>query len=321
MNMDPLATYNEEQWELMLSALQGELSAEERIRFEQWLAASAENREGYERLERLWREGLAAYPDYLAANVGVAWEDMQRRFGERRFGAGAPIVPGRRTFAMGPWLAVAAIVVLLAGTGWWFFSSKNAVGEYVTSRGETKDLALPDGTKVLLDTATRVEVVDGYAKGVRTVRLLRGKAVFTVAHLADRPFRVETDAVRVEDIGTRFVVEKTVDSVRVAVMEGRVAFVQIKTGQSRQLGAGDSLSVYTGKDSMLFTNAPVAEVLAALEKHSGKRIVLSDTTLAGKKLNVNLNGESLENSLRVICASLNLEYTFKGGVYVLAKKK
>jgi transmembrane sensor len=319
--MDPLATYNEEQWELMLSALQGELSADERVRFERWLAASEENRGSYERLERLWKEGLAAYPDYSAANEGAAWVDMQRRLGERRFGAGAPMAPRGRTFAMGPWLAVAAAVVLLAGAGWWFFAGKNSVGEYATSASETKNLALPDGTKVLLDSATRLEVVDGYDKGSRTVRLLRGKADFTVAHIADRPFRVEADAVRVEDIGTRFVVEKTADSVRVKVMEGRVAFVKIKTGESRQLRAGDSLSVYTGEDSMRFTNVPVVEVLAALEKHSGKKIVLSDTSLAGKKLNVNLNGESLENSLRVICASLNLEYTFKDGVYVLAKKK
>jgi len=320
MNMDPLATYNEEQWELMLSALQGELTAEERGRFEQWLAASPTNRESYERLERLWKEGLAAYPEYSAANEGAAWEDMQRRLGMQRFGAGAPVVPRGRMFSLGSWLA-AAIVVLLAGAGWWFFAGKSGVGEYVTAGSETKDLALPDGTKVLLEPATRMEVADGYTNGTRTVRLLGGKAVFTVVHLADRPFRVETDAVRVEDIGTRFAVEKTADSVRVKVEEGRVAFVQLKTGESRQLGAGDSLSVYTGEDSMRFSNVPVAEVLAALEKHSGKKIMLSDASLAGKKINVNLTGESLENSLRVICASLGLEYTYKDGVYVLANKK
>lgn len=319
--MDPLATYNEEQWELMLSALQGELSAEEQVRFEQWLEASATNRESYEQLERLWKEGLAAYPQYAAANEVVAWEDLQRRLGGRRIGSSAPVAPRTRMFAMGPWLAVAAAIILLAGAGWWFFSSKGAPGEYATSQSETKNLSLPDGTKVTLDVATRMEVAEGYATGARTVRLVQGKATFTVVHLVDRPFRVEADGVRVEDIGTKFMIEKAMDSVRVSVTEGRVSFVQLKSGLSRQLGAGETLSVYTGTDSMRFTDIPLAEVLAALEKHSGKKIVLGDPSLAGKKLTINLEGESLENSLRVICSSLHLEYTFKDGAYVLVNKK
>jgi transmembrane sensor len=166
-----------------------------------------------------------------------------------------------------------------------------------------------------------MEVAAGFDKSARTVRLVNGKASFDVVHIAELPFRVETGTVRIEDIGTRFTVEKTADSVRVAVLEGRIAFMRLKTGESRQLGAGDSLAVGTEVDSMQFKDTPVAVVLAALEKQSGKKIVLSDPSLAGKKLTINLDGESLENSLRVICASLNLEYTLKAGVYILDKQK
>lgn len=304
----------------MLLALQGELSEEERARLDQWLAASPANRESYEQLERAWREGLADYLQYAEADENSAWDALQRKLGGRRVEAGAPRQAVRMP-GMGPWLAVAALVVLLAGAGWYFFRNSYPDAEYLTGGGETKDISLPDGTKMELAPATRLEVPVGYNQGGRTLRLVSGKASFAVVHNPERPFRVETDGVWVEDIGTKFIIEKTADSVRVKVDEGRVAFLQTRTGQSRQLGAGDSLSVYTGADSMRFNDTPVAEILAALERQSGRKIVLSDASLGGRKLTVHLDGESLENSLRTICASLNLEYTLKAGVYVLDKKK
>jgi len=318
--MDLQASYNEEQWELMLSALQGELSPEEKILFDQWLAASPANRRTYEQLERTWREGLADYLHYSEADEGAAWEALQRRLGAQRMEAGSPSL-SRRVPGMGPWLAVAALVVLLAGAGWYFFGEKRSSVAYDTRGGETKDLSLPDGTKVELEPVTHMIVAEGFDKGPRTVRLVSGKASFDVAHIAERPFRVEADGVRVEDIGTKFTIEKTADSVRVNVTEGRVAFLLVQSGESRQLGPGESLSVYTGADSMRFNNAPLADILATLERHSGQKIQLNDASFAGKRLTLNLNGETLENSLRVICASLNLEYTLKAGVYVLDKKK
>lgn len=304
----------------MLSALQGELTAEEQIVFDQWLAASPVNRKTYEQLERTWREGLADYLQYGDAHESAAWEALQRKLGARRVKTGPP-ARSRHMPGIGPWLAVAALVVLLAGAGWWYFGEKSPAVAYRTGEGETKDVSLPDGTKVDLEPATRMEVAAGFDRGARTVRLLNGKAFFDVAHIAKRPFRVETDGVRVEDIGTKFTIEKTADSVRVNVAEGRVAFVLIQTGESRELGPGGSLSVYTGVDSMRFNDTPLADILTTLERHSGRKILLNDTSFAGKRLTLNLNGESLENSLRIICASLNLEYTLKAGVYVLDKKK
>jgi ferric-dicitrate binding protein FerR (iron transport regulator) len=318
--MDPQASYNEEQWELMLSALQGELTAEERIRLDHWLAASPVNRRCFEQLESAWREGLADYLLYTGADENMAWDALQRKLGEHRAEAGAPR-PAARMPGIEPWLAVAALVVLLAGAGWYFFKDRYSGAEYLTGVGETKQVSLPDGTTVELDGATRLEIPAGYDRGTRNLRLVSGKASFDVVHNPARPFRVDAGAVRVEDVGTKFTLENSADTVRLSVAEGRVAFWQTKTGEKRELGAGESLSVYSGMDSMRFNNTPVAEILAALERHSGRKIELSDNTFAGRKLTINLDGESLENSLRIICASLDLEYTLKAGVYVLDKKK
>jgi transmembrane sensor len=318
--MDLQASYNEEQWELMLSALQGELSAEERIVFDQWLGASPVNRETYEQLERTWREGLADYLQYSEADEGAAWEALQRKLGARRVKE-APPARSRHMPGIGPWLVAAALVVLLAEGGLYFLKSQYIKPEYITGVTETKHISLPDGTKMELEPSTKMEIPSGYNRAFRALRLVSGKASFEVVHDSLRPFSVETDGVRVEDLGTKFTMEKTADSVRVHVTEGRVAFVQIRTGEKRELGAGESLSVYTGADSLRFSDAPLADILSTLERHSGQKIQLNDASFAGKRLTLNLNGETLENSLRIICASLNLEYTLKAGVYVLDKKK
>jgi transmembrane sensor len=211
--------------------------------------------------------------------------------------------------------------VILAGAGWWFDVGRGSTVSYATGDNVTRNYSLADGTKVILQSHTRMEVESGFNGSTRTVRLVTGKASFDVVHMADRPFIVDLDAARIVDIGTSFTVEKTVDSLRITVSAGRIAFIVKKTGASREMSAGDSLTLYTGMDSLRFANAPLTEILTALEKQSGRRIQLTDGSFAQRRLTLNLDGESLENSLRVICASLNLEYTLKEGVYVLEKKK
>jgi transmembrane sensor len=56
----------------------------------------------------------------------------------------------------------------------------------------------------------------------REVRLLRGEALFHVAHDPSRPFLVSTDDAVVQAVGTQFDVYRRDDGTVVAVLEGRV---------------------------------------------------------------------------------------------------
>jgi transmembrane sensor len=69
-----------------------------------------------------------------------------------------------------------------------------------------------------------------------------------------------------------------------------------------------------------FDNAPLSEVISALQKASGKQISLDDVSIAEKRLTVHLEGESFDNAIKIICASLNLDYTENQGSYVLKNK-
>src|SRR5260221_9551991 len=253
-----------------------------------------------------------------------ALEAVHQRIGDRRI--------GDRRVMMKRWMAAAAVLFLAAGAGWWYLAGKSSSVRYETAYNERKSISLPDGSTVDLNPQTRIQVVPGYNKAGRTVILAGGEAHFDVSHQEQLPFMVDMDVASVKDIGTNFTVRRMKDSIKVTVSGGRVAFIQKETGESREISAGSSLILYipehrfgdikpaagmSDAQSLRFNYSLLSEVVAVLEKVSGKKIILSDTALGQKRLTIRLGGESFEDVLHTICISLDLEYIEKDGVYIL----
>lgn len=118
------------------------------------------------------------------------------------------------------WGAMAAAVacmlaVLIVGIVWF-----QNVGVVATAIGEQRQLVLEDGTRVFLNTDTRIVVK--YDKKARRVELRRGEALFNVAKRSDWPFIVVAGDRLVKALGTSFVVRKDVERVAVTLVEGSV---------------------------------------------------------------------------------------------------
>jgi transmembrane sensor len=363
--MDSLPTYDNFPWELIVAALQDKLAPDEELTLRQWLGEKEENREHYERLQQMWKEGLTDYTYYREADEGRAWDALQQRIGggraiggELAIGGGRAIageraiagmraiggtreIGGERFPVMGRWMAAAAVFLLLAGAGWWYFSQLNAPLQYETA-SEQKNMALPDGSSIVIGSRTRIRIARDYNKTGRTVILDIGKAEFAVAHQAQLPFTVDVDVASIKDIGTTFAVQKTTDSILVTVTSGKVAFIQKATGESREVAAGRSLAFYpaehrfgemrpahgfgdlhsadSGTDSMRFINAPLSGVVAALRGVFDKKITLNDSALGRKTLTADLTGVSFADAMKIVCASLNLDYAEKNGSFILSAK-
>jgi transmembrane sensor len=196
---------------------------------------------------------------------------------------------------------------------------------YVTADNEQRKIALPDGSTVVINPNTLLRIAADYNnKGGRTVSLASGQASFEVSHQAQIPFRVDMDAVSVTDIGTSFTVNRTKEKIEVSVTSGKVAFLKKETGESREISAGGSLVFYISENrfagSERYIDSPLEEIIAALEKSSGKKITLADGIQGQKKLTIDLGGGSVENSLKIICATLDLEYVEDNGGFILKKK-
>lgn len=92
---------------------------------------------------------------------------------------------------------------------------------YATETGSQESIKLEDGSVIHLNTNSKAAV--RFSNAVREVRLLRGEALFDVAHDATRPFIVVSGDVRLRAVGTRFnVYQRGADQTRVSVLDGIV---------------------------------------------------------------------------------------------------
>jgi transmembrane sensor len=114
----------------------------------------------------------------------------------------------------------ASAVLACAGLIWFQLQFAN---RFTTGVGEQRTLRLSDGSTVVLNTDTTVRV--SFTDAVREVRLLHGEALFNVTKNPARPFRVRSDEVVAQAVGTSFVVRRMPTETVVTVIEGEVAVV------------------------------------------------------------------------------------------------
>lgn len=69
--------------------------------------------------------------------------------------------------------------------------------------GERKSFQLPDGSTVLLNGGSAIEVPKDFNKADRKISL-KGEAYFNVTHNAQKPFIIHTDNINVKVLGTEF---------------------------------------------------------------------------------------------------------------------
>lgn len=242
---------------------------------------------------------LAEDPAHAAAfaRASEVWAILPRaaRAGEERAHVGpAP----ERARLPGVAVAIAASLLLGLGALWW---SLGSAGDYATRPGEQKVATLEDGSRIALNTDTRVGVqFDG---GRRHIKLEKGEAMFEVAHDADRPFVVVAGDTRVQAIGTVFIVRRTADDVIVTLIKGKVA---VSHGQPSAAGATEgplmlrpgekltepedgpiriepeSVEVATAwrRGQTVFRETPLGSAVSELNRYGGPVIVVDDPRIA-----------------------------------------
>jgi transmembrane sensor len=212
-----------------------------------------------------------------------------------------------RSWAVWTSSAITAAVVLSVGIGWSVLRNDGYVAQtYHTATGEIRNVVLPDGTVVGLDTQTRLEWVGSPSD--RRVRLLRGEAYFQVVHDASRPFRIMLAHSEVQVLGTRFDVYQMADGdVRVSVMSGTVAVEALDDGQgvpswSRRLSSGQQIEyspvglvadvhsivapkVIRWREGMVETQGePLKDFVSDISRYTTERIVIADPRAATQQV-------------------------------------
>jgi transmembrane sensor len=159
------------------------------------------------------------------------------------------------------WVAsLAASVALAACLGWWFTLSRPELLQ--TKVGEQRSVLLEDGSRVTLNTASKIEV--RLQANHRVVELLQGEVLFEVAHDAQRPFDVHAGNVVVRAVGTQFDVDRRATRTAVTVVEGRVAMMAAgsRAANLPVLSAGDRVVVDSTGPGTLEHDVDLAETTA-----------------------------------------------------------
>lgn len=119
----------------------------------------------------------------------------------------------------------AAIGFVMLSAGLLFFQSLSSDDITVTvPKGETRQLVLPDGSTVWLNSASTLKYPKKFGKK-RMVYLIEGEGFFDIVHDEKVPFVVEAKGIKTNVLGTSFVVKsyQALSTMSVAVVTGKVA--------------------------------------------------------------------------------------------------
>ena len=277
---------------------------EDQRRLAEWLEGSPERLRAYEAVRKVCSDisHNAAHPEIMAMrSAALTFRERQTALRNLLIAAGVAAA------AVGLWFATLALLPNLVKPPAEVVKAQTAGGNettispsiaiYRTQTGERSSVALPDGSAIVLDTASAVEVA--YTNVERGVRLLHGQALFEVAKHQPLPFRVHAGSRIITAVGTRFDVRlfgsPDTPTVRVALLEGAVNVTNANRAslETASMVAGEVLQappaapmrVRPGNTEALaswesgvlvFNDRPLGEAVEEMNRYTTRPIVLAD---------------------------------------------
>lgn len=266
----------------------------------QWYGASEHNRKAFDEAQSFYARVRGMSPaqrSTLAPSVEPSARIVDR-------------VSRSHGFSIRKWASFAAAagvaaVVLLVGiwgvrTAQLFEVTPQELA-YAAPIDHYRTVRLADGSEMVLSARAVAKVA--FTRNARALEILQGAVYFQVKHDASRPFIVRAGEVSVTALGTAFSVNRETDRLSVTVTEGSVNVVhgagpntadtgvRVATGGralipvgSKSLGGALSGSTARGAgeqlpqapSSMQFFNAPLGEVIAAINTQTEYRILIDD---------------------------------------------
>ncbi len=272
----------------------------------------------------------AAWDDWLRADPAhqQAWQHMAAVGEQMASVPGTLAAPALRGVERSRRQVLRSVVLLasagsLGWLGWRSEPSQNLLADFRTGVGERREFRLADGSSLLLNTDTSVNLrFDGRQ---RTLELLWGEIlVSTAADPLQRPFKVLTRHGQVLALGTRFIVRSQDGGGEVSVIEKAVevslagggSTVRLEAGQSldfnsRALGAIRRNDASVGawqQGSIIALNRPLAELLADISRYR-HGVLRCDPRIAQLKVSGSFPIDNTDLALAALESGFSLRIT------------
>lgn len=237
------------------------------------------------------------------------------------------------------WAAIICIPVLLGVSLYYTISSggDNFSPLIVTAeRGERSSVELPDGTRVKLNSATKLTYPGSFGRERRVK--LSGEAYFDVAHDKEHPFIVELGAIDVRVLGTSFNISSYEDqeNIVIVLLKGKVEVISgiknyvmhpndkvvynktTSVFHSTKVCAGDYIEWTKG--SLYFENESLETIANALSRTYNIDIRFASDGLKKERFTGTIGNGGLKDALERLRLASPILYEIRDSVIVLKRK-
>ena len=236
----------------------------------------------------------------------------------------------RRSFKVWRLLPRIAAALLLLCMVWVFWPNSTPANlVFETDYGETRNIELPDGSRVLLNANSRIVWKGTWTElGHRSVTL-EGEAFFEVVKTNDMHFEVATPDLTIDVLGTEFNVRSRGDETNVYLKEGKVRLeINSPEIQNLEMQPGDFVQYdhhsknlkstnhhslqdkASWVDGMLdFQDESVPQILQEFENLYGKTFRVENEILLNKRMDVSLPYADWNLVRKALEIALDVEFT------------
>jgi len=316
--------------EKLTGYLNRELTIEETKEIKAWFNQSDEGRKELEHLEIIWSLG-----DRLRQMEEINKQNAKRKVDSRTDSPKKSWKIFLQSFQKAAAILIFPILLFSAYLYFGKATEGTTEQEFFATYGTRTTLVLPDGSKVWLNSGSKLRYGRDFNRDNRTV-FLTGEAFFDVTANKSKPFDVVTGPFTVRAVGTEFNVfsyennefetslEDGVTQIYQSCRNGHdKQIISMKPGQravfdEKQakliLSEGDVSQFSTWREGRLtFKNAPMNEVVMKLERWFNIDIELKDPKLLQYKYTAVFEHETIQQAMEMLRFSSPIEYKIISG--------
>lgn len=322
--------------EMMERYLRHEATDEEKVELSQWIGTSRMQRALDGKYTDLWHSVSSELDSDTRSEM---WQNLSQHIREERAIGRRQVMKTICKIASVVLLPVAVFLAVVAYYEGGQAKSDTTPFSFVVDSGQKASMTLPDGTKVWLNSASKLSYYPSYNRDDRRV-FLTGEAYFEVAKNPDKKFVVACQGVEVEALGTTFDVKGYDDDAMVStsLIEGSVrvshqnqsvllapseeasfdktklVFAKSKIEDSRQVD-------FWRRNILYFRSATLAEIAKTMERLYGVSVEFESDELKNISFSGSIRNNSLTNAFYIISLTYPLTYEIDRDVVKIGLKQ
>ena len=331
---------NDIDYTLIGKYLDGESSASESRKMENWINRSDANRSEYNRIKNLWEKAETMTADSKApVNTDRAWEKLQYRIsGAVPDSTARPDIRPQARSLTYYLTRIAAMIVVAVGL---YMTYKQLIREPeiidLVAVNEIRETTLPDQSAITLNENSTLTYPERFSKEKRVVEL-KGEAFFEVKRNVKKPFVIQVPDALIEVLGTSFNVRalEAEPEVTVTVQDGKVmltdkeniAYVELEahekgilnreTGHIEKYISTDESEMFWKTRTLIFRDTQLSRVFETLEKVYKVKIIIQNEAIKECLLSAKFQDQDIDEILANIAINFDLTVQKKDSSYEIS---